>query len=308
MIKNYSKSVHENGMIVRGGIDMQDGVIKNLNRLCLNNWSFELNDQDELCINYGDEVKARITNNNEITINLHHERYFMVQPVNVDKCISLLVSNMTRYYNLDITQRPTSQALSTIYLSSRPYDPTIIGIIVGYEKYERTLIHGNIESVHEQEDDLNRVLVTSQGTATVWICDVNGDLKNGDYITSSGIAGYGMAQNDDLKHNYTVCKITQNCDFKPGFIIMEKPIDFDSNGPIYESIKGIDSDIITDVEYEMKYINLDGKVVTVKEFTNDLQKLSENGQIYEDKEIIPELLLHPERTIFRAAKVGCCFT
>jgi hypothetical protein len=308
MIKHCGKTVHQNGMVVIGSIDMRDGVIENLNRLCIDKWSFDLNEEGELCINYEDEVRARITNNNEITINLHYERYFMVQPVNVDKCIGLLVSNLPRYYNLDITQRATDQALPTIYLSDKTYDPTVMGVIVGYEKYERTLITGTIQSVCEQGDDLNRVLVTNRGTTTLWVCDINGSLQNGDYITSSGISGYGMRQEDNIKYNYTVTKITQNCDFKPGFIVMEKPVDFDDKGPIYEPIKSVNEDIITDVEYEMKYVDLEGNTSTLKDLVNDLKSICIEEDIYEDGEFREDLLCHQERSIFRVAKVGCCFT
>lgn len=308
MIRHLGKTIHENGIVVEGSIDMRNGVITNLNKLSLNKWSLELNENGELCINHDKEVKARITNNNEITINLNCERYFMVQPINVDKCIGLVVSNLPRYYNMDITQRPSTQALPSIYLSNKPYDSTVIGVIVSYEKYERTITTGNIESVSQQEDDLNRVLVASQGTAAIWVCDVNGSFLNGDYITTSGIPGYGMRQDDDIKHNYTLSKITQNCDFQPGILILEKPVDFDEEGPVYEQIRSINNDVISDVEYESRYVNIDGKEVSVRDFVNDLQKLAGDDDIYiSGKDIRLDLLTHPERSIFRAAKVGCIF-
>ena len=42
----------------------------------------------------------------------------------------------------------------------------------------------------------------------------SGNLENGDYITTCEIPGLGMKQDDDLLHNYTVAKITQDCDFR----------------------------------------------------------------------------------------------
>ena len=45
--------------------------------------------------------------------------------------------------------------------------------------------------------------------------DKNGNLESGDYITSCTIPGYGMKQNDDILHNYTVAKITMDCNFNP---------------------------------------------------------------------------------------------
>ena len=45
------------------------------------------------------------------------------------------------------------------------------------------------------------------------VSNYNGNLENGDYITTSPIPGVGMKQDDDLLHNYTVAKITQDCIF-----------------------------------------------------------------------------------------------
>jgi hypothetical protein len=40
-------------------------------------------------------------------------------------------------------------------------------------------------------------------------------LESGDYITTSNIAGYGQKQESDSLKNYTVAKITMDCDFNP---------------------------------------------------------------------------------------------
>ena len=45
------------------------------------------------------------------------------------------------------------------------------------------------------------------------VSNYNGNLENGDYITTSPLEGLGMKQDDDLLHNYTVAKITQTCNF-----------------------------------------------------------------------------------------------
>ena len=39
-------------------------------------------------------------------------------------------------------------------------------------------------------------------------------FENGDYIQSSNVTGYGEKQDDDLLHNYTVAKITLDCNFE----------------------------------------------------------------------------------------------
>ena len=45
--------------------------------------------------------------------------------------------------------------------------------------------------------------------------DINGPLESGDYITTSNVAGYGQKQNSEFLANYTVAKITMDCDFEP---------------------------------------------------------------------------------------------
>ena len=50
----------------------------------------------------------------------------------------------------------------------------------------------------------------------------NGNILNGDYITSCTIPGYGAKQADDLLHNYSVAKITCSCDFNLTKIVKQK--------------------------------------------------------------------------------------
>ena len=58
-----------------------------------------------------------------------------------------------------------------------------------------------------------RLIVNSVGEGGIWVCNSNGNIENGDYITSSNYLGYGEKQDDDLLHNYTVAKATIDCDF-----------------------------------------------------------------------------------------------
>ena len=59
-----------------------------------------------------------------------------------------------------------------------------------------------------------RMIVNSVGEGGIWICNSNGNIENGDYITSSDYLGYGEKQDDDLLHNYTVAKATIDCNFE----------------------------------------------------------------------------------------------
>jgi hypothetical protein len=58
------------------------------------------------------------------------------------------------------------------------------------------------------------VLVDTKGDTQIWVTDVNGSLESGDLVTTSNVAqGFAQKQNDDIVRNYTVAKVTQDCDF-----------------------------------------------------------------------------------------------
>jgi len=47
------------------------------------------------------------------------------------------------------------------------------------------------------------------GEGMINVCAANGDIENGDYICSSNVPGKCMKQDDDLMHNYTVAKASE---------------------------------------------------------------------------------------------------
>jgi hypothetical protein len=82
----------------------------------------------------------------------------------------------------------------------------------------------------ERELGDNRIYINSLGEGALWVSNKNGNLESGDYITTSMLPGYGEKQDDDLLHNYTVAKITMNCNFQPSLkskqIIKHKDVEF----------------------------------------------------------------------------------
>jgi hypothetical protein len=58
------------------------------------------------------------------------------------------------------------------------------------------------------------LIINSVGEGAIWIINSNGNIENGDYITSSDYLGYGEKQDDELLHNYTVAKATIDCNFE----------------------------------------------------------------------------------------------
>ena len=70
--------------------------------------------------------------------------------------------------------------------------------------------------VSKQTSDTNDydTLVDVKGDTQIWVTDVGGSLVSGDLVTTSNVApGFTQKQSDDLLRNYTVAKVTQDCDF-----------------------------------------------------------------------------------------------
>jgi hypothetical protein len=304
MTSYYNVTYHLKGIEILGGnLNMHNGQIDGVTSINLGNWSIEVGSDGDLWISNDDVVQAKITNNNiSINNNTIYQRFFMIQPCNIDDCIGLMVSNTNKFYNYDLSQTPNNeQSIPTIQLSEQAEDPKFMGIIINCEKYAREFVSGAFKTIYSQEDEVNRVLVSNFGVGSMWVCDINGSLSNGDYITTSNISGYGMKQNDDIKHSYTGPKITHDCSFNPEPIILQKPVDFDLNGPIYETMTTPDGNLITDVEYQKKYIYKDGSRASKNDFEQEIEKLMAGG-----KSRISALKSR-KRTIFRACLVGYSF-
>ena len=110
----------------------------------------------------------------------------------------------------------TNESLPIVSLSNVVTDKKCFGVISASEDPEtRTVLYGAWGSVAEKEKGDTRVYINSVGEGAIWVVNTNGSLESGDYITTSNVAGYGQKQDDDILHNYTVAKITMDCDFNP---------------------------------------------------------------------------------------------
>jgi len=90
-----------------------------------------------------------------------------------------------------------SSTLPTIDLSNKVSDKAVFGVF--YREIDKPEDHWNTE-------DFRLALINAVGEGRVLVTNINGDIENGDYITSSEIPGYGMKQDDDILHNYTLGK------------------------------------------------------------------------------------------------------
>jgi hypothetical protein len=110
----------------------------------------------------------------------------------------------------------TNESLPVVSLSTKVNDKKCFGVVSTSEDSEtRENRIGNFVSVSQKELGDTRVYINSVGEGAMWVTNINGPLESGDYITTSNVAGYGQRQESEFLANYTVAKITMDCDFAP---------------------------------------------------------------------------------------------
>jgi hypothetical protein len=146
--------------------------------------------------------------------------------INNTTCEGLIVQSTGEYWSLlqdfdntsMIDHITIDESLPMITLTNTIESPAVFGVISYTEDPEHTRQHsmGRFVSVYQNPDgERNRVFVNSLGEGAVWVCNYNGSFANGDYITTCSVPGYGMKQSTNHLMNYTLGKITTNCDFHP---------------------------------------------------------------------------------------------
>jgi hypothetical protein len=135
----------------------------------------------------------------------------------------LVVSaNKNKYVSLNgvttgLSAIRSDESLPIVSLSNVSNDGSVFGVIheleTGGTTRNRTV--GGVNTKTQKMVGDNRAVVNSLGEGAMWVANTNGNLVSGDYITTSNVAGYGQRQDDDILHNYTVAKITMDCDFDP---------------------------------------------------------------------------------------------
>jgi hypothetical protein len=108
------------------------------------------------------------------------------------------------------------ESLPIVSLSNVSQDKACFGVVSKMEESNaayRTEITGGLVSESVKIVGDNRAIVNSVGEGAIWVVDTGGSLESGDYITTSNVAGYGQKQDGAGLMNYTVAKITMDCDF-----------------------------------------------------------------------------------------------
>ena len=232
---------------------------------------------------------------NQINFTGQHKTFIDTIPCNIidDNYIGLIVcANKNDYIKMSngiargndaIT---IEESLPVVSLSTRTNDKAVFGVISHPEDYNnRDESYGAFTTNFKKEKGDTRVKINSIGEGAIWVSNINGHLESGDYITSSTIPGYGMKQDDDILHNYSVAKITMDCDFNPVKQYKQKikkildvsgnetlENDLDNNG----IIQWINSST-KEYPYTIRYVDSLGKSIAKQTYT---KKLKNNEKVY----------------------------
>ena len=106
-------------------------------------------------------------------------------------------------------------SLPIVELCTEKKSKRCFGVISNVEPANLEIIGTGIglKSAYTRPENDQRIEINGVGEGAIWVCNIEGNIYYGDYITTSIIPGYGEVQNDDILHNYTVAKATCNVDF-----------------------------------------------------------------------------------------------
>jgi len=256
-----------------------------------NQWTLNIDNGNDLIFFWNSTSKGYLRENADVANIDFTGQHRSLLNRNIDNSsIGLIVSSTGKYVNLDNTLNTNiNESLPVCIITSNDNDKKVFGVLSDKEDSEsiRSYSSGNWGSVYsKQNTNEQRMYINSVGEGAIWVCNKNGNIENGDYITSSTVSGYGIKQADGLLHNYTVAKITCDCNFSTTKIVQQKlkvisttdadgnttiEIDYDANGDVqYED--DLDENGNQQMVYplETRFLLPDGTQITEEEYNTRL--------------------------------------
>jgi hypothetical protein len=181
-----------------------------------NKWSLSSNGSDNFTFHYNLVERGYLLNNVAVAnIDFTGQHRSCTEENLNSNHYGLIVISSGEYSNMTpgTTNIPSiNESLPCVNLAQTYQDKRVFGVISEKEDGKREYTQGLFVSTIS-EPDADRLIINSLGEGAMWICNKHGVYENGDYITSCSVRGYGAKQSDDLLHNYTVAKITQDENF-----------------------------------------------------------------------------------------------
>ncbi len=194
----------------------------------------------------------------------------------------LVVSATGAFVNADNTLRATiTESLPVCALARLDNDKRAFGVITGLERAGVARVYGDgcLKTVQPKSNaNERRVRIGVVGSGGVWVCNKNGPIENGDYITTSSVPGYGALQtiSGRLRASHTVAKATCDCDFGLAQVAQQKLlvsgalIRHSMTGDIqYEDDLAPNGNPLHAPKHETRFVTADGTLlVDAKEYRN----------------------------------------
>jgi hypothetical protein len=175
----------------------------------------------------------------------------------------LIVYSTGKYMNIDNNLKPTIiDSLPICELCTIENDPRVFGVISDEadDNKDRKVGYG-IFGTYQDKTNKNekRIHINGVGEGAMWVCNKNGNVSNGSYITSSAVGGYGMKQESNQLLNSSVAKITCDCNFNLNPIVKQKV-------KVIENIKTLKKPKRIDYEVVNKEVKYDEETNQYREF------------------------------------------
>jgi hypothetical protein len=119
-----------------------------------------------------------------------------------DTTVGMIVESTGEVWSKNATNMETG--IPKVAVTNTQNSKKVFGVIAN--------LSGTFEGmvkVSNQSDGETHIEVNSIGEGLVWVTNINGNIENGDYITSSPIFGIGQKQSDDILRSCTVAKCTE---------------------------------------------------------------------------------------------------
>ncbi|GAH65138.1 unnamed protein product, partial [marine sediment metagenome] len=99
-----------------------------------------------------------------------------------------------------------SSTLPTVKLSDVANDKAVFGVLVAEVPIPE-------DHWYQAQETERFATVNALGEGRVWVCNINGEIEAGDYITTSSVPGYGQKQYDNLLRSCTLGKAIEAVDW-----------------------------------------------------------------------------------------------
>ena len=125
-----------------------------------------------------------------------------------------LIAGMLVYTDESVPDT-VNQNIITVVKTSTQKDKRVLGVYNGQSSsYNKLITADNMLLANALIDNGYRVVcINALGEGGILVCSENGNIDNGDYLTSANLAGYACKQDDDLLHSYTVAKALESVDW-----------------------------------------------------------------------------------------------